>query len=133
MVKEDSLTVIKISLKLRIVVNRARLWRSGRALDRSHRRNNLSSDYRRKRAGKSTNSKTSLRINRRTHMRRSRVEIEPPRRRGGRWHREDARNALAKKLLLEKIYKTAINKKKEIFGKKNMFGNIYSDLTIIFF
>lgn len=73
---------MKILVKLRIVVNRVRLRRSehyARIQPRSHRRNNLSSDYHRARAEKSTNSKTSLRINMRTDTRRPRLEVKQPR------------------------------------------------------
>lgn len=114
MVKEDSLTVIKISLKLRIVVNRARLWRSGHYVHSTDRivviifPVTIVASAREK----------ALIVKRAYVLIRSRVEIEPPRRRGSRWHREDARSALAKKLLLEKIYKTAINKKKRNIWKE---------------
>lgn len=53
--------------------------RYARTQPRSHRRNNLSSATINPRAGKSTNSKTSLRINMHTHTRRPRLKVKQPR------------------------------------------------------
>lgn len=78
MVKVDSVAVIKILLKSRIVVNRARLWRSGHYAHSTDRIVVIIFPTTIV-AGKSTNSKMSLCINRCTHMQRSRVEMEPSR------------------------------------------------------